>query len=536
MKKIILVLITAIFITGCSTVERDFVSEVQKMGNAKKVEGQIKIETEIGKILETIKGESSEKISDINYNLDEKVELILEHKTNKEENQMELDIYAKNETQNVKLTKIYVDNNKLYFDKIKLLESLKELKYVDDELYKELKKEIDLKYPTDKKYVQTKYENNNLDSNTNVEFEESFLQMFSNYETNLIAKEGNKYVFEVDGKKLTDQLVESIKYIYNNLDNIKKNVKEISTQISPEDVSQKQQIDEFFVEMENNKEQVLTSLEMYISMIKLQIDLEKTFSLRYTLEKESENKYINEINIDFNYNEFAKLMGVVSESKKENIFELNIYSETKIIEDEMIIDIPKENIYIKEKVNFKDKDKFKEDSSREAVNNMVNRGIISGYPDNSFRPHNKVTREEFAVMIIKANKLKDGKNLKSTFKDLENNRWSKNYLMLLKSKKILKGDQNGNINPTKTITLGELSTILNRVYDYQLENPTLGYKKTGHWADKDIEKLHKSLLLDNITYTNITTENIEYNPEHEVTRLECVKILNGLLKIGNSKL
>ena len=39
------------------------------------------------------------------------------------------------------------------------------------------------------------------------------------------------------------------------------------------------------------------------------------------------------------------------------------------------------------------------------INDLVNKGIISGYPDNTFKPENAITRAELAVMVNKLSHL-----------------------------------------------------------------------------------------------------------------------------------
>lgn len=59
----------------------------------------------------------------------------------------------------------------------------------------------------------------------------------------------------------------------------------------------------------------------------------------------------------------------------------------------------------------------------EGVTTMAEYGIITGYPDGSFRPMNRVSREEFAVMMVRALKLgKSGSD--SSFEDIKGDYWA----------------------------------------------------------------------------------------------------------------
>ncbi|MBN2795021.1 MAG: S-layer homology domain-containing protein [Clostridia bacterium] len=62
-----------------------------------------------------------------------------------------------------------------------------------------------------------------------------------------------------------------------------------------------------------------------------------------------------------------------------------------------------------------------------AVMTMSEYGIISGYPDGTFKPNNPVLREEFAVMMVKALKL-DIKEPSNTFIDVAEGYWANKWI------------------------------------------------------------------------------------------------------------
>ncbi len=63
----------------------------------------------------------------------------------------------------------------------------------------------------------------------------------------------------------------------------------------------------------------------------------------------------------------------------------------------------------------------------EGVMTMVEHGVITGYPNGKFLPHNEVSREEFAVMMVRALQLgKSGSD--SSFVDVEDDYWAVPYI------------------------------------------------------------------------------------------------------------
>lgn len=63
-----------------------------------------------------------------------------------------------------------------------------------------------------------------------------------------------------------------------------------------------------------------------------------------------------------------------------------------------------------------------------AVKFMVERGIITGYPDNTFRPDNPVTRAEFARIMVVALNLPIKVTDTPSFKDVPKDHWAYPYV------------------------------------------------------------------------------------------------------------
>ncbi len=69
----------------------------------------------------------------------------------------------------------------------------------------------------------------------------------------------------------------------------------------------------------------------------------------------------------------------------------------------------------------------------EAIKTMKTYGIISGYPDGTFRPNNTVNRVEFATMMVKALKLQINPNATSSFSDMNTETWAIPYVEAAKN-------------------------------------------------------------------------------------------------------
>ena len=101
-----------------------------------------------------------------------------------------------------------------------------------------------------------------------------------------------------------------------------------------------------------------------------------------------------------------------------------------------------------------------------------NMGIVSGYPDNTFRPNNPVTRAEALKIILLS---KDGTvpttDIKADFSDVPTSAWYYSYLNYALSQKIIAGYSNNTFRPNNNLTRGEAAKIIAVTFGF-VEAPT----------------------------------------------------------------
>lgn len=117
-----------------------------------------------------------------------------------------------------------------------------------------------------------------------------------------------------------------------------------------------------------------------------------------------------------------------------------------------------------------------------AISSLAKAGIINGYADGTFRPFQPVTREQFAAMIGRMFSVEyTGTGI---FSDL-NGGFADKYINLLAKLGIIKGDANGNANPTDNLTRAQAATMFNRLVGrmpaVDSAQSCEGYVKT--WSD-----------------------------------------------------
>jgi N-acetylmuramoyl-L-alanine amidase len=97
------------------------------------------------------------------------------------------------------------------------------------------------------------------------------------------------------------------------------------------------------------------------------------------------------------------------------------------------------------------------------INYLMDLQVVTGYPDGTFRPDYQVTREEAATMIGRALKL-DGTPRSTSFSDVKADSYASGYIQSAVEKNIITGYADGTFKPQEKITRGEMAYLLNRAF------------------------------------------------------------------------
>ncbi|MBQ3022657.1 MAG: S-layer homology domain-containing protein [Clostridia bacterium] len=157
---------------------------------------------------------------------------------------------------------------------------------------------------------------------------------------------------------------------------------------------------------------------------------------------------------------------------------------------------------------FTDVDKTSDVGS--AITQLVNLGVLSGYPDGSFVPDGLLTRAQFAkiaVCMLGAEKEALSLSGNNVFSDVGANHWASGYINCIAQKGIINGYPDGSFGAEDTITYAQALTILVRLLGYD------GKDVNYNWPDGYIKKaqslgITKGMIFD--TYENVTRGNAAY--------------------------
>jgi len=116
---------------------------------------------------------------------------------------------------------------------------------------------------------------------------------------------------------------------------------------------------------------------------------------------------------------------------------------------------------------FKDMDM--EAIYEEAVSRLFALGIVNGNGAGEFRPNDALTREEFAIIMVRASGLEDeAELLKGTtgFPDIDIGRYSSGYINAAVNKGYIGSMPDGTFNPYRPVTYAQVLTVIIRALGY----------------------------------------------------------------------
>ena len=113
-----------------------------------------------------------------------------------------------------------------------------------------------------------------------------------------------------------------------------------------------------------------------------------------------------------------------------------------------------------------------DNTHKEAILELVNQGVIKGFPDGTFRPYTYITRGDAAVMVARALGLLEGQVVSSSrFSDLGNsNEETREAIIRLANANIISGFDDGTFRPKENITRAQMAKYITNAFDFPISN------------------------------------------------------------------
>lgn len=156
---------------------------------------------------------------------------------------------------------------------------------------------------------------------------------------------------------------------------------------------------------------------------------------------------------------------------------------------------------------------------------LVKDGIINGYPDNTFRPESPVTRAEFARMLARAFHYEP--SARGDLSDIRNH-WAEKDINALVEKGIIQGYPDGSFKPDAKISRAEMATMLIRAVkldgDFQANQfgwwPSFDDVPETHWAYNQVEIANRLGIVPPVIATR-------FQPEQAANRGETAAMVRS---------
>ncbi len=140
-------------------------------------------------------------------------------------------------------------------------------------------------------------------------------------------------------------------------------------------------------------------------------------------------------------------------------------------------------------------------------------GVTNGFSDGTFKPENTLTRAEAAVMLSTALNLQLDSNidLSYKYKDISKH-WAKKYIAAVINKGIMTGFSDKTFRPNNKITVAEVCTIISKSFEFKTTSQGVYTKlKKNQWYSSYVQNIFNLKILtpqDKVYKTFNETSNI----------------------------
>lgn len=166
--------------------------------------------------------------------------------------------------------------------------------------------------------------------------------------------------------------------------------------------------------------------------------------------------------------------------------------------------------------------------AEQTIINLVNKNIISGYEDGTFRPQNSITKGEFIKLLIAANKT----SLKSGFTSYEdvNKHWAKDYIYTAVMLGICDNINvsNSEFGVDKAITRAEAAALTGRLISPDISGTTTFTDSSAipDWAQNPVYACVEKGIITGM-------DDGSFSPANNLTRAEAATIIERITNLNN---
>lgn len=159
--------------------------------------------------------------------------------------------------------------------------------------------------------------------------------------------------------------------------------------------------------------------------------------------------------------------------------------------------------------------------AEEAINGLVEKEIVSGYSDSTFKPNNSIKREEFVKIIVSALNLSLDTN-PCDFEDIDQSMWYAPYVNAAVKKGIISGVSETEFGIGREITRQDMATIVKRAAGKLSDEK----EYVAFTDEEDISEYAKEAVIELFKAGKISgMGNNRFEPKGIVTRAQAAKVV-----------
>ncbi|MFS0726399.1 amidase family protein [Paenibacillus sp. 1P07SE] len=159
--------------------------------------------------------------------------------------------------------------------------------------------------------------------------------------------------------------------------------------------------------------------------------------------------------------------------------------------------------------------------AKDSIDFLIQRGLLSGYPDGSFRPDVGISRAEAVKVLAVQLELSPAP---SSFRDVSATHWASDYIGAAALSGVLNGYTDGTFRPNEQLNRAEMAALIARAFQLSgTSSLQFSDVRSDSWA---------SAYIDALAANQITTgyEDGSYRPDRLITRAEFATMIARILQ------
>jgi hypothetical protein len=160
--------------------------------------------------------------------------------------------------------------------------------------------------------------------------------------------------------------------------------------------------------------------------------------------------------------------------------------------------------------------------ARTPIEYLTTLGILSAYPDGTFRPEQPISRAEMALLLVHTKGYPSPDKKRQVFADVPTTFWAAEGIQTAYENKLTLGYPDRTFRPRNNTTRAEGITFLARFEGLKMTAEASGQPfkdvKNSHWAFREILSAKEDSLLSYLTGQS-------FKPAQSLTRAELAEIL-----------